>query len=165
MMHREASRRNERASICRKETTELIGLLKVSLLGDDPPAQPPTAQEVNVCIYALLATDVLFHMVANLSKLHFETRKDVVAVFSFVCKYRPSSQDGNSTNGRSHGTPSQGKLSRNGMGDRTVSMPDLTHIARATSTATPGLDHVRDNPALLEKLCACVPTSVVQLLP
>lgn len=153
---------DNQAMVCRKETTELIGMLKVSLMGDDPPAQPPSAQDVNAYIQALLATDVLFHMVACLSRLHFETRKEVVAVFSFVTKYRPASQDGSSANGSVHGAPTQGMPSRNGA--RSSSVADLASVVGKASTDTPGLEHVRDHPALLEKLCACDTTHTPLLM-
>lgn len=39
---------------------------------------------------AVLRSDVLPLMVSNLHKLPFESRKDVVEVFTFACKYSPS---------------------------------------------------------------------------
>jgi hypothetical protein len=147
----------EQAVSCRKETTELISMLKISLQGDDQPAQPPSEQEVQAYIRALLATDVLYHMISCLSKLHFETRKDVQSVFAFVCKYRPASVDGsgaNSTNGvATQGMPRRGSA-------RSASMADLNQDMYLGS-GTPGLEHIKSHPALLEKLCACVPLRLV----
>lgn len=142
----------------RKELTELIGLLKVCLMGDEPPAQPPTAQDVQAYINALAKSDVMYHMVANLHKLHFETRKEVVAVFSFFCKYRPSSNDGSSANGSTHGAG--GMPSRNGL--VSASAQDI-HASVKSMTDTPGLEYVRSNAHLLEKLCACVSLLILLL--
>ena len=50
-----------------------------------------------------------------------------------------------------------------GNGARTSSMTDL-NLARKASTDTPGLEYVKDNPALLEKLCACEPTHIAMLM-
>jgi hypothetical protein len=146
----------KRSLACRRDVTELIALLKVSLLGDEPPATPPTAADIDSVVKAVLACDVLYHMVSNLSKLHFETRKDVVAIFSFVCKHRPSSQDGASTpNGSGSGAGPSGMPSRNGA--VSASSADLGALGSKAPMKTPGLDYVRENPGILERLCACVP--------
>lgn len=140
--------------VCRKEATELIYLLKISFLGDDPPAPEPVQSEVDAMVEALLSTDVLFLLVAKLSKLQFETRKDVVTIFSFVCKHVPGSSPANGSG------KSAGLAGLNGAHRR--SAHDLVSLSTMkTPCSSPGLTYVLETPKMIDTLCSCVLPSLL----
>eukprot|EP00892_Ulva_mutabilis_P003780 jgi/Ulvmu1/1774/UM118_0013.1 len=129
-----------------KEATELIYLLKVALLGDELPAPTPAQAEVDAMAEALLASDVLFLMVFKLSKLQFETRKDVVTIFSFMCKHVPGESPGNGSSQRG------GLAGLNGSHRR--SAHDLVSLnTMKAPSSSPGLTYVVENPRMLDTLC------------
>lgn len=132
--------------MCRKEATELIYLLKIALLGDELPAPTPAQPEVDAMAEALLASDVLFLMVFKLAKLQFETRKDVVTIFSFTCKHVP---------GTSSGTGSGQQAQLAGLnGAHRNSAHDLVSLNTMKSpSSSPGLTYVVETPRMLEALC------------
>lgn len=135
--------------VCRKEVTELIYLLKIAFLGDDPPAPERVQSEVDAMAEALLSTDVLFLLVAKLSKLQFETRKDVVIIFSFICKHVPGSSPANGS-----GKPA-GLAGLNGSHRR--SAHDLMSLSTMkTPISSPGLTYVVETPKMIDTLCSCV---------
>lgn len=129
--------------------TELIYLLKVAFLGDDPPAPEPLPSEVDAMAEALLSSDVLYMMVAKLSKLQFETRKDVVTIFSFVCKHEPGSSPGNSSSKQAELAGLNGAHRR--------STHDLVSLSTMKApSSSPGLTYVLETPKMIDTLCACV---------
>ena len=80
-----------RAAPCRKDAIEFSTLLVHLLLGPKATGAPPatgTPADTHATMSALLASDVLPLMLSHLSKLAFETRKDVVDIFAFTCKYQ-----------------------------------------------------------------------------
>ena len=74
----------------RKDAAEYIGLLVQCLMGHKAAAQEkPCAGDVQATVSAMLRSDVLPLMLSNVHKLSFESRKDVVEVFTFTCKHAP----------------------------------------------------------------------------
>jgi hypothetical protein len=72
---------------CRKDATEYVGAITQCLLGPKGTTEKPALSDVHPVMAALLATEALPLMLSHLSKLQFETRKDVVDIFAFACKY------------------------------------------------------------------------------
>lgn len=97
---------------------------------------------------ALLASDVLFLLVFKLARLQFETRKDVVTIFSFMCKHVPGPSLGNGLSRKA------GVGGLNGAHRR--SAHDLVSLSTmSTPNTSPGLTYVLETPRMLETLCGC----------
>ena len=79
---------SQRVMMRRKEVTDYLSMAVQMLLGSrNPPADAAPAPDVPALMSALLQSEAIPLMLSHLSRLPFETRKDVVDIFVFTCKY------------------------------------------------------------------------------
>ncbi|EGW33168.1 uncharacterized protein SPAPADRAFT_137508 [Spathaspora passalidarum NRRL Y-27907] len=76
------------------ECSRFLNQIKLTLYGTDDDSElliPQSSDQISLLVTQIIQSDCLFQLISNLSKLDFDSRKDVSSLFSYLLRRQPTS--------------------------------------------------------------------------